>query len=522
VDDRRANVDDVVVQTTAGLLRGLRSHGVCRFAGVPFAAPPVGGRRFLPPVGVGCWRGTHDATRFGPVAMQIPSVLELERGLPSEMSEDCLTLNLWTPDVARRSGELLPVLVWVHGGSFLNGSGSMPWFDGTALGTRGDVVVVSINYRLGVFGYLDLSAVAGEAYAEGGNAGLLDQVAALSWIRDNIESFGGDPGRVCVVGESAGAMSIGTLLGTPLAEGLFQRAILQSGTPVGQPRVQAEEIAAALLEDLRLQPNGPGVSALIDLDAGTILDAAARITTRAMQAAQTGKRSSFPWSPVVDGVVLPDHPLETITSGASSRVPVLIGTTADEMRILRRLWPDRPPITQSQIEEHLADLFGDRAEEAEAAYKDLHPDASLDDLWDALASDRIFNIPTAEFIDRRVAAGGETWTYLFNWRSPAEDGRYGAAHTVEIPFVFNTFDAPGAPEFVGRPGPATRILAQYVQDAWVGFARDGVPSAAGLPGWPACAGQARPTMVFDEECRVVDDPFGPARAIWHLTAAAAR
>jgi para-nitrobenzyl esterase len=446
--------------------------------------------------------------------MQVPSALEVERGLSSEMSEDCLTLNLWVPEDARASAELLPVLVWVHGGSFLNGSGSMPWFDGTSLATRGDVIVVTINYRLGVFGYLDLSAMGGEAYAGGGNAGLLDQVAALSWIRDNVDSFGGDPGRVCILGESAGAMSIGTLLATPGAEGLFQRAILQSGTPVARSRVQAEAIAADLFDELGLKPDQSGVAALIDLDADTVLGAATRITARAMQAAQAGKRGAFPWSPVVDGVVVPDNPLESIGSGASSRTPVLIGTTADEMRILRRIVPDRPPITRSQIDEHLAELFGDRAEKAGAAYKDLHPGATLDDLWDALASDRIFSLPTADFVDRRVVAGADTWTYLFNWRSPVDGGRYGAAHTVEIPFVFNTFGAAGVAEFLGPVRTRTRALAKCVQDAWVGFATDGVPAATGLPGWPACAGNTRPTMILDDECRIVDSPFAPVQAIW--------
>lgn len=511
---REGSVDDVIVQTKTGAVRGRRVNGVCRFRGIPYATPPVGGRRFLPPEPAARWDGVRDASDFGPAAMQIPSVLETERGLPDEMSEDCLTLNIWAPDDARSTGNPLPVLMWIHGGSFINGSGSMPWYDGTVLAARGDVVVVAVNYRLGVFGYLDLSAIAGPGYAGGGNAGLLDQVACLIWIRDNIASFGGDPNRVCVVGESAGAMSVGTLLATPAAQGLLHRAILQSGTPVGQPRPHAEANAADLFDELHLPATQAGLSDLLEIDAAELLDAAAQITSRAMLAAQTGARSSFPWSPVVDGIAVPEDPKTAIRSGASASVPVLIGTTQDEMRITRRIFPDRPPMSEDLLHEHLRDTFGPRAGEARAAYGQWDPKASPDDLWDTIMSDRIFAVPTADFIESRTACRAPTWTYLFDWRSSAEGGRYGAAHTLEIPFVFGTFDAPGVAEFMGRPPAEAERLAGAMQDAWVSFARDGVPAADGLPEWPACDDGRQPTMMLGDDVRVLDDPLALRLSIW--------
>jgi para-nitrobenzyl esterase len=451
--------------------------------------------------------------------MQVPTVLELERGMPAPMSEDCLTLNVWAPDEGHRAAAALPVLVWIHGGSFLNGSGSMAWFDGSTLAARGDVVLVTLNYRLGVFGYLHLAPIGGDRFAGGANAGLLDQIAALTWVRDNVAAFGGDPGRVCVVGESAGAMSIGTLLATPAAAGLFQRAILQSGTPVAQPAAAALDLAGHLFDSLGLEHSPDGVAALLERDPEAILAAATEATGRLMLAAtQPGRRAAFMWSPVVDGTVVEEDPWISIGAGASRDVPVMIGTTGDEMRIVRRLFADRPPVTVEQLETLFGDLFGDRAPEASDAYRTLSPGASLDDLFDAVASDRIFGVPTARFLDLREASGAPTWTYLFDWKSTAEDGRYGAAHTVEIPFVFGTFDAPGVHDFLGIPGPSTAKLARRVQDAWVSFAGDGVPAARGLPAWPACSEGERWTMVFDTECRTALEPLAPVRSIWRFAA----
>jgi para-nitrobenzyl esterase len=440
-------------------------------------------------------------------------VLETERGLPADMSEDCLSLNIWTPDMPENLAEALPVLVWIHGGAFVNGSGSIPWYDGSSLAARGDVVVVTLNYRLGVFGYLALAHIGGQTYDRSGNAGLLDQIAALSWVQENVSAFGGDPNRVCVVGESAGAMSIGTLLSTPAAEGLFQRAILQSGTPVAQPAETAARTATELFAELHLDRDDSGLAHLNSMAAEELLLAAAQLAVRRMTAASDND-AAFPWSPVIDGDVVPDDPMEAIGSGATSKVPVLIGTTSDEMRIIRRLFPERPALDLPELEDRLSPLCGSLRHDILDAYKERNPAATPDDLWDAIATDRVFGLPTAEFIDQRVKDGAPTWTYLFNWASAARGGTYGSPHTVEIPFVFNTFDALGVGDFLGRPRTETDGLAARVQQAWVSFAHAGFPTADGLPDWPPCGPGARPTMVFDEECTIEDDPNCRLQALW--------
>jgi len=440
--------------------------------------------------------------------MQIPTVLETERGLPTDMSEDCLSLNIWTPDLPENLADALPVMVWIHGGSFLNGSGSIPWYDGSALAARGDVVVVTINYRLGVFGYLSLAEF-GDQYDRSGNLGLLDQVAALSWIQKNVAAFGGDPNQVCVVGESAGAMSIGTLLSTRAAEGLFHRAILQSGTPVAQPAERAARTTKDLFAALDIDRDETGLARLNALAAEDVLNAAAQMAIRKMTAGDDAE--AFLWSPVIDDVVVDG---DAMASGTNPTVPVLIGTTRDEMRIMRVLFPERPSLDLPQLEDQVGALCGPLRDDILHAYAARNPGATPDDLWDAIASDRVFGLPTADFIDQRVKNEAPTWTYLFNWASAARGGTYGSAHTVEIPFVFDTFDALGVADFLGRPRSATEGLAARVQEAWVSFARDGSPSADGLPEWPPCGSDTRPTMVFDVECMLSEDPDARIRALW--------
>jgi para-nitrobenzyl esterase len=504
---------DSVVRVAGGELRGASEASVRSFLGVPFSRPPVGSLRFRPPQPVEGWAGVRDARHFGPAAMQVRTILETARGLTGPLSEDCLTLNVWTPDEARIAGPL-PVLVWIHGGSFVNGSGSVPWYDGTALAAHGDVVVVTINYRLGPFGFLDLADIGGGGYAGAGNAGLLDQITALRWVRDNIAAFGGDPHVVCIVGESAGAMSVGTLLATEAAKGLFHRAILQSGAPLAQSHAASTHVATELFRALGLDLDRGGLDRLGVLSASEIVDAANQVALRQQAAAFTGTGGSFAWAPVVDGVVLHEPPMGSVAGGASSSVPVLIGTTADEMRIARVLAPDLEPVDRLELARRLTSGWGEDGPDILAGYEAMYPADGPDDLWWSIASDRTFGLPTAAFTDARARLGAPTWAYRFAWRSPVRDGYFGSAHTMEIPFVFGTFDAIGAPELLGEVTPAMEVLRGRMQDAWVAFATTGCPGIESLPEWPDSRAVGRPTMVLDEICRVVDDPVAPAQALW--------
>jgi para-nitrobenzyl esterase len=448
------------------------------------------------------------------MAWQVLTVLETGRGSHGPMSEDCLTLNVWTPEGAGRSGPRLPVLVWVHGGAFVNGAGSLPWYDGSALAARGDVVVVTINYRLGVFGFLDLAEVGGTDYEGSGNLGLLDQIAALSWVHENIAGFGGDPNTVCIVGESAGAMCVGTLLATDAAKGLFHRAIMQSGTPVAQQRPGSIEIAAGLFAKLGLPWTRAGLDRLCELPASELLAAADHVSVGQQAGSLTATAGSFACSPVVDGVVLGGDPMAAVWGGASATVPVLVGTTADEMRIIRVLAPDLAAIGHSELESRLNANWGPRGMEILAGYEALYPGAGADDLWWSIMSDQIFGLPTAGFIDARAHHGAATWAYQFAWRSPVRDGHYGAAHTMEIPFVFGGFNAPGATQFLGEITEEMQALAAGMQDAWIAFASTGRPGVERLPAWPPVHLDARPTMVFDEECGLVESPGASVRKLW--------
>ena len=323
-----------VVELRAGRLVGVRKEGVSVFWGVPYAQPPVGPLRFRPPVEGTPWEGVRQARSFGSIAHQFPTDLEQMQGrLDLPQSEDCLTLNIWTPqpDTARR-----PVMVWIHGGAYLNGTGAAEWFDGTSFATRHDVVLVTINYRLAVFGYLHLAGLSPEEVGSG-NCGLLDQIAALQWVADNIASFGGDPDNVTVFGESAGAMSVGVLLGTPGAAGLFHRAILQSGAASNVTTAEdATAVAVAVLAALGLSPDGEGVTRLRELPASEIMAAYGAVAvSHAPDMAAARIVPTF--APVVDGAVLPQEPLRAIREGASSSVPVMIGTNRDEMEVMRLL-----------------------------------------------------------------------------------------------------------------------------------------------------------------------------------------
>lgn len=496
------------VETATGTVEGRTKDGVTQYRGIPYAAAPVGDLRFRPPQPAPAWTGTRDATRFGAQAPQAAG--QMEQMLGGQMpvtSEDCLFLNVYTPaaDDGRR-----PVLVWIHGGAFLTGSGSTPWYNGHSFAKTHDVVVVTINYRLGALGFLHLDEIGGEEFAGSGNLGILDQVAALEWVRDNIAAFGGNPDNVTAFGESAGAMSVGTLLGTPAAKGLFTKAIPQSGAAhQGKSADAATETARALLAELGLDATPAGVARLRDLPVDAILEAQNTIVMRNVSA-------NLAFTPVVDGIVLPEPPIDAIGGGSAAGVRVLIGTNAEEMKLFAMMDTRFAAADEATLLDRVGKELGDAGKGASlvTAYRATRPDATAADVWSDIQSDYIFRIPAIRLAERQSARQNAVFSYLFTWKSPAFGGALGSCHALEIPFVWNTIDLGLSHLFCGEPDDVSRHLAATMHEAWATFARTGTPSAASLPTWPQYDEQRRATMIFDAECKVEDDPGGSDREAW--------
>lgn len=486
---------DTIAATTAGKVRGIERDGIHTFRGIPFAAAPTGARRFRAPAPPEPWDDVRDALRASPVAPQPPSPLETMLGAPPPTWDEarCLTLNVWTPgvdDAAR------PVMVWIHGGAFVNGAGSTPIYSGRRFAEHGDVVVVTINYRLGAFGFLHLDHL-DPAFAGSGNAGIADQIAALRWVRDNIAAFGGDPGRVTIFGESAGGMSVACLLAAPEAQGLFHAAIAQSGA---LSHVHPPDAAAAVTEAVMRHAGVTDPEGLVGLLAEDLV---------AAQVAATAElpRSALPFGPVADGVVLPHRPLEALAAGRAGAVPTLTGTTKDEMTLFLALDLGMAEPDPAAVQRQARRFFGDRVEEVLAAYRAHRPGAGDTEILTALTTDAVFRIPAIRLAEAQVRAGRPTWMYWFTWETPVMGGALRSCHALELPFVWDALDKPGLSMLTGD-GPERHGIAEAMHRAWIAFARDHDP------GWPGYDLARRATMRFDVTCEVVDDPDGPERALW--------
>ncbi len=497
-----------VVETAAGRIEGVVGPRSLVFMGIPFAAPPLRRLRWRPPQPVAPWSGVRQASSFGPVSIQRPGPVEQALGsLGADISEDCLYLNVWAPaaDSARR-----PVLVWVHGGGYVGGSGSTTWYDGGRLSQLGDAVIVTFNYRLGMLGFLHLSDILGEGWASSGNCGILDQVAALRWVQENIANFGGDPDNVTVFGESAGAFSIATLLALPGAAGLFHRAILQSGSTTNvHTREAASALATDLLGELGIEPGRAagraGWSNLAELPVDRLLDA---------QTAAGGRHAPFglAYTPVVDHVILPLHPQDAVEAGTSHRVPIITGTNRDEMRLFMVMEPTAFAVDDDDLVQRVGRLPGvgmGRSPELIGDYRRMSPSVSASILLAAIETDYVFRVPAIRHAEANAATGVPTWMYWFTWTTPAFGGILGSCHAVEIPFVFDALDRPGV-AFLTGDGPERRGLADAMTSAWLAYA------SSGDPGWPAYdpAG-SRAMQRFDSPCEVLTDPARPVRQAWH-------
>ncbi len=492
-----------VVETVSGKVEGERRGGHERFLGIPFAAPPVGERRWRAPQSAPMWPRVRPALAFAPSAPQPPSALP---GMAvGAQDEDCLYLNVYTPAA---DGAGRPVLFWIHGGGFTTGSGSQALYDGGALAERGDVVVVTVNYRLGALGYLALPGA-------DANVGQLDQIAALRWTCDNIRAFGGDPEQVTIFGESAGGMAVATLLGMPDARGLFRAAIPQSGAAhnvhsrESSARVTAQFLAA-------LGESSADLAKLRSLPVAQILAAQSALI------AERRALGALAFCPAVDGVTLPKPPLEAVREGAARGVALLVGSNRDESKLFRLGVAESASLSEESLAKRVrSGLSMLRADESHTArvietYRQARNGrASVEpgELLDAIESDRTFRLPAIRLAESQRPHEPRTFMYFFTWESPARRGTLGSCHALELPFMFGTLSAPTMDRFAGK-GPDADALSVRMMDAWIAFARSGRPSHASLPEWPAYDSAKRATLVFDRTCELVQGPLDAERAAW--------
>lgn len=492
-------MSDPVVSAPCGRVRGRRSDGCLRFDGIPFAAPPLGARRFeppAPPAALGRPPGSpFDATRPGPAPLQRPGPALGTRPV-GVTSEDCLHLNLVTPTLDGSR----PVLVWIHGGGFVNGSAADAPHAGERLALCGDLVLVTFDYRLGVLGFLHRPEAPGP--------GLADQLAALRWVRTNVAAFGGDPQRVTLCGESAGAMSIRALMATPAADDLFGAAILQSGAGIDE---MLPEDAVRVRSAFASEVGSDDPAHWRTLDAETLLDAQSAVGAQIR--ALTGRGA---WRPLIDGRNVVTDGVHAQARPVNRSRPLLLGMNADEQRLFVNL---RHPMAPEAARARLARALGGRVDDPATAaaalldgYARLLPDASEAERLSAAETDLYYRLPMLRLAGARAGAQAPTFQYLFAWPSPALRGRLGACHALEIPFLFGTLEAPGMARFTGADD-AARALSDRIIDAWSAFARDGTPRAA-VPDWQPWDPGARACWVADRECRMEAGAGEAALALW--------
>jgi para-nitrobenzyl esterase len=499
--------DGRILEIETGKLRGADLGGVHAFKGIPYGAATQGARRFMPCSKSDHWTGVRDATQVGASAPQLrlpgqvvpPWVAFCEDPAGTARSEDCLVVNVWTPtpDAAKR-----PVMFWIHGGGYTVGSASPPSYDGANLARSQNVVVVSLNHRLNALGFLDLSAIPDTRFADAGNVGLLDIIAALQWVRTNIHVFGGDPGCVTIFGESGGGSKVSHLLAMPAAKGLFHRAIVESGPGIRSGTHEANAQSTGLL------------LAELGLTSATAVDKLQQVPLEQFMAAANrvaAKGAGRGFGPVVDGKNVPHHPFDPSGPSESATVPVIVGYNHTETTFLRIDDTEGFTLDETRLKERLQQMAGDRAQQIFSAYQSAYPKASAPDLNFYITTDATMGNGSHLLAERKAALGqAPVYVYRFDWMTPVEGGRMRSAHTVEIPFVFNTISLPIVQKSLGSD-PRNTELASKICGLWATFARTGDPKFAGLPTWRPYNATARPTMLFDYASQCVDDPQGEAR-----------
>jgi para-nitrobenzyl esterase len=499
--------NEAIVNTKSGRLEGVYQDGLYVFKGIPYAAPPLGELRWQPPQPVKPWEGVRPAREFGPIGPQNEMAGGPAAGFgePEPQDEDCLFLNIFTPglDDTRR-----PVMFWIHGGAFTIGSGSSPMYDSGILAQRGDVVLVTINYRLGMLGFLRLKDITGGRIPATGNEGLMDQVAALKWVRDNIAAFGGDPDNITVFGESAGGMSIACLMIMPMAKGTFHKGILESG--VGSTAVPLDEanfVAAKFLEEA----GSDDEKALRDLAVPRLLEIEMKLRTDMAGPGEVSRVTVT--APVIDGEMIPGVPNEVARKGSAKDIPAICGTNLEEWKLFGMMQPGIGKIDMDEVIKRISmSVAVDQAQKLVDTYikaREKRGDATGPaDILSAANTDIMFRLPVLELVEAQRDNGQRAYNYLFTWKSPVMGGALGACHALEIGFVFGKYDD----SFCGT-GPDADKLSQCIQDAWIAFARTGDPSCESVGEWPVY-GEKRMTMMLGKDCHVEEAPYEEERSAW--------
>ncbi len=496
----------LTIDTRYGRVRGASERAVQTYRGLPYARAPLGPLRFRPPLPPRPWQGVRDCREFAAAAPQNASRWPSLYQGPTHFGENCLCLNIWTPGL---DGEPKPVLVWLHGGDFVEGSASERGLNGRALARRGDLVVVTVQYRLGALGFLDLGLVApGRA-----NLALLDQIAALEWVRDEIDAFGGDPTNVTLAGSGAGAGCAAALAAMPRARGLFHRAILQSPVLPIWEHEQGTEVARTLFQELGLASTDS-----LDLD----LLPTDRVLAAQRRCEQCLGHASNDWvfRPVVDGAILPKAPIAAAAAGDAQSVPLLVGTNLDETRLAAIEDATALDLSESELVAHCVALSPGRDSHERArilidTYRGarLGTAATPSSIWFAIESDRSYRHPAMQLAQAQAARGGPVFAYLFCWPSPALGGALGAFHGLEVPFVFGTRRHHALARFLAG-GDEAKELSHRISDAWIAFARLGDPSSPGLGHWPVYTAPEHKTLMLGAKPEIVDGPLEAERSIW--------
>ena len=496
--------ESLVVQTETGKLRGTRTPEVCSFLGIPYGFA----KRFMPPGPAPAWRGVREAVAFGPRAPQFElppgampaSMANLVTFAHESVSEDCLVLNVWTPNADHKKR---PVMVWFHGGGFAVGSGQEPDYHGANLARKNDVVVVTVNHRINVFGFCYLGNIAGPDFAASGNVGMLDLVQALKWVQVNIGRFGGDAGNVTIFGQSGGGAKVSVMLAMPSAKGLFHKAIIMSGPGVRMTeRDKAEESTHKLLTALNL-----GNADIAKLQSLPMQDL---IKVTGMPLAGAGMGINF--SPVVDGVVLPSHPFDPVAPEVSASIPIIIGHTRDEMAMMMVPEIVANKLSEAELTQRVEGIVKGRSSELVAAYKELRPNATPIQLWADIVTDHGMGEGTVTLAERKVKQGrAPLFMYLVTYEVPANDGALRASHGEDMALVFD--NVAGATGLHGT-GPRPQQMADMMSRAWVAFARTGNPDHSAIPHWPVYTLEKRETLLFNIPPRIADDPQANERLLW--------